>query len=310
MRTCILTNQKSGSHDKMQRVHDRLGTRPDITFLKPGPSDDVAQALRQAALSHDVFVAAGGDGTVHQLVNALFGRGRPFTLAVLPMGTGNDWCRTLGISLDVDEAIDDLLAARERRMDLIEVTAPGLQVYCVNVASGGFGGQMQEALSESVKKRFGPLAYIAGAATKTTGNEGYRTELVFADGDTLSVDALNLIVANGRTAAGGLYVAPRANPEDGLLEVLVVRQASLKNLLGVAGRLLMGDYEESEDVAYWRAASVSVRSEPPMWFSMDGELYSPRQPVTFRALPGVLSVIVGRSYTSTGAEKTAPILLA
>ena len=122
-------------------------------------------------------MAAGGDGTVHAVVNGLapdFGGAR---LAVLPLGTGNDLRRSLAIPDDPLAALDLLDSGRERLIDVIRVETPSRSLYAVNTASGGFSGQLQEALTEEMKAAWGPLAYLRGAAAVLPDLTDYHTML-------------------------------------------------------------------------------------------------------------------------------------
>ena len=125
----------------------------------------------------------------------------------------------------------------------------------------------------------------------------YRTEIRYDGKAWESVPALNVIVANGRTAGGGTVVAPMANPEDGLLDVVIVRTGTMLQLSGVAARLLAGNYVESDIVTHQRARRVEIKSEPGMWFNVDGELIT-REPVVFFVEPQALQVVVGPEYKS------------
>lgn len=302
MRTFVLFNPKAGSAEMASAVRERLEGRPGVAVCQPANPHDVTGCVTEAVRGgYDTLVAAGGDGTVHAVVNALapdFGRCR---LAVLPLGTGNDLCRTLAVPEDALEALAVLDAGRERRLDLMRVETGGRSWYAVNTASGGFSGQLHEALSAELKATWGPLAYLLGAVSVLPDLTGYHTTLALDDGPAERVEALNIIVANGRFAAGGWRVASRANPEDGLLDVVVVRNGPLLDLTAVAARLLAGDYLDSDAVSHARARRVRIASRPGMWFSIDGELAT-HEPVTFTAVPGALRVLVGPDYQ---AEPTA-----
>jgi diacylglycerol kinase (ATP) len=296
MRTFVLFNPKAGPAELAAAVRARLEARPGVTVCQPAAPGDVAGCVAEAVRGgYETLVAAGGDGTVHAVVNALapdFGRCR---LAVLPLGTGNDLCRTLAVPEDALEALEALDAGRERRLDLMRVETGGRAWYAVNTASGGFSGQLHEALSDGLKATWGPLAYLLGAVSVLPDLTGYRTTLALDGGPAERVEALNIIVANGRYAAGGWRVASRANPEDGLLDVVVVRNGPLLDLTGVGARLVAGDYLDSDAVWHARARGVRVASEPGMWFSIDGELAT-HEPVAFTAVPAALRVLVGRDY--------------
>jgi diacylglycerol kinase (ATP) len=297
MRTFVVFNPKAGSAHLVDAVRARLESRPGVTLCQPEAPGDVTGCVAAAVRGGcNTLVAAGGDGTVNAVVNALapdFGRCR---LAVLPLGTGNDLCRTLAIPEDALEVLD---AGRERRLDLMRVETAGRSWYAVNAASGGFSGQLHEAMSDDLKATWGPLAYLLGAVGVLPDLTGYHTTLALDGGPAQRVEALNIIVANGRYAAGGWRVASRADPEDGLLDVVVVRDGPLLDLTAVAARLVAGDYLDSDAVWHGRARSVRVASEPGMWFSVDGEAVT-SQPLTFTAVPGALRVLVGPDYQAGG----------
>ncbi len=296
MRIFVVFNRKAGSARTAVALRERLTARGDVTLREP---DSPEETRRQTAWAReegfDLIVAAGGDGTVHDVVNGLapdFGGAR---LAVLPLGTGNDLRRSLAIPDDPLAAVDLLDSGRERLIDLFCVETPTRSLYAVNTASGGFSGQVQEALTEEMKAAWGPLAYLRGAAAVLPDLTDYHTTLALDGGPAERVEALNVIVANGRFAAHGWRVASRADLEDGLLDVVVVRYGPLFNLTEVAAELLAGDYLESGQVTLRRAGRVRIQSRPEMWFSIDGERVGDG-PITFTVVPHALRVIVGPEY--------------
>jgi diacylglycerol kinase (ATP) len=306
MPTCIILNSRAGSAEAADGLRPALAGRPDVRLCEPDSADEVRGCVAGALKAGcDTLVAAGGDGTVHTVVNALaddFGRAR---LGILPLGTGNDLCRTLAIPPDPVAALALLDAGAERRLDVIRADLAGRTLYCANVAAGGFTGQMQELLTEGVKAWWGPLAYLRGAVNVLPNLTDYHTTLSLDDGPVERIEVLNVLVANGRFAGAGLQVAPRANPEDGLLDVIAVFYRPLLDLTGVAALLLAGDYLSSDHVLHQRARRVHLASEPAMWFSIDGELVSSAT-ATFTVRPGALCVLVGPDYTPDPAAAVAP----
>jgi diacylglycerol kinase (ATP) len=296
MRICIFANARAGSAPAAADLREQLAGQSPYLWREPASAAELRETVAEAlAAGCDTLVAAGGDGTVHALVNTLaphFDRAR---IGVLPLGTGNDLCRTLAIPLEPFAALEALEAGRERRLDLMRVETPTRRLYCVNVAAGGFTGQIQEAMTEDVKAWWGPLAYLRGAANVLPNLTGYHTHLRLDDRPSQEVEVLNVLVANGRTAGGGLSVAPLANPEDGLLDVITVCYGPLLDLTGVAALLLAGNYLESEWVMHQTARRVEVVSTPGMWFSIDGEPLT-QEAITFTLLPRVLRVLVGANY--------------
>jgi diacylglycerol kinase (ATP) len=299
MRVFVLFNAKAGSARSADAVRQLLAARVDVTVVTPrSPEETRREAARAKADGYDCIVAAGGDGTIHNVVNGLapdFGRAR---LAVLPLGTGNDLRRTLAVPEDPTEALGLLDTGSVRRIDLFRVETPLRTFYGVNTASGGFGGQVLGAVTEEMKAAWGPLAYLRGAAAVLPDLRDYHTLIRFDDGPEERFEALNVIVANGRFAAHGWRVASRADIEDGLLDVIVVRYGPLFDLTAVAAQLLAGDYLDSGQVTLRRARRIRIESRPPMWFSIDGELTG-EEPITSTVLPKALDVIVGPEYHPT-----------
>ncbi len=304
MRIFVIFNSKAGSAKSAEALRARLKERGNVTLVEPeSPEATRLAAARAKQESYDMIVAAGGDGTIHAVVNGLgpdFGGAR---LAVLPLGTGNDLRRTLAIPEDPLEALNLLDGGAERLIDVFRVDTPSQSCFGVNTASGGFSGQMQEALTKEMKATWGPLAYLRGAVAVLPDLTDYHTLIQLDDGPAERVAAINVIVANGRYAAHGWNVASQANPEDGLLDVVTVHSGPFFDLTAVAAQLLGGDYLNSDHVTLRQARRVQVQSRPEMWFSIDGEPIG-EEPITFTVIPRALRVIVGADYRPDAVTQT------
>jgi diacylglycerol kinase (ATP) len=221
MRPYVVLNPGAGSADP-DAVAAALSRLPAaVVGACEAPGDAPRLAVEAARAGFDPVVAAGGDGTVSAVAHGLSSLTSPPRLAILPLGTGNDLARTLAIPLAIDEAVDALLAEIVRSIDLIDVESDDkTRTTAINVSAGGFSGEVDEAMTSERKRRWGPLAYVWTALQVLPDIESYRTRLWLDGGPLLEIDALNVIVANGRTVGGGRAVAPLANPEDGLLDVV------------------------------------------------------------------------------------------
>lgn len=292
-RAVVIANPNAGSAAS-------LGETAGLTVWRTErPGHALELARRAVAEGYDTVVAAGGDGTVTEVVDALVPTEGRVRLGVLPLGTGNDLARSLAIPLDPAEALATLAAGAERTIDVIRVEPDdGPASYVVNVAAGGFSGQVDEVMDAEAKERWGPLAYVWSAAKVLPELTSWATTLTL-DGEVLRVDALNIVVANGRTVAGGRSVAPDADLEDGLADVIIVRAASALDLTVIAARLAVGNYLESPAVERHRVRRARIESEPGMLFNVDGELLT-RAACTFTVLPGALRVVVGEGYARPG----------
>ena len=299
MRTWVIINPKAGegSTRAADAVQRWASDRENVVCRESGDASS-GQEVIGAALDDgaDQVVAVGGDGTVNAVVNELQSREADVRLGIIPLGTGNDLARTLDIPQgDVYAALNTLEAGREVQIDGFRLETDGAMRYGINASAGGFSGQVDEALTPEMKSAWGPLAYLVGAAQVFPDLQDYATYITVDDASKQRVRALNIVVANGRTAAGGRPVAPTANPCDGLLDVVIVKRGNVGELAEVATRLVAGNYLESPLVMHQRVRRIEVASDPGMWFNVDGELLT-NKPVAIQVLPGCQRVVVGPGF--------------
>ncbi|MBC7835308.1 MAG: diacylglycerol kinase family lipid kinase, partial [Phycisphaerales bacterium] len=246
-----------------------------------------------------------GDGT---LSGALDGLGRAtgatfrgVTLGLIPLGTGNDFARSIGVPLETDAAVKTLLARHTRDLDLVRLITTDEHGnahqprFFINAAAAGLSGVVSEQTGGDLKETWGKLAYAITAAKVLPQRDVYSLSIEL-DGpqgpETLGVDALGMMVGNGRTAAGGVPVTPWAELDDGLLEVLVAPRMAMADLALVMASVLASTHRDHESLITRRAHSLRVTSDPPMPISADGELMGVT-PATFEVIPRALTVIVG-----------------
>lgn len=292
----IILNPTAGRARRYPCVVDDLLRLPGAELrrtCRPGHATVLArEAVREGC---SPLVAAGGDGTVHEVVNGLAaGRGTaPDTaLALVPLGTGNDLARTLGVPLDPHEAVESLGGGRIRRVDLLRARAGGGdRRHLANFAIGGFAGDVADRVTPEARRRWGGLVYLRAIAAGLPSLRRYRTRLV-VDGEPLPpAELLAVIVANGRWVGNGIPAAPRAEVDDGRLDLVAVRGDVPARVPLTVARVLTGRHLKAPGVLWRRARSVEVRSDPPMPLNADGQALG-TTPATFRALPGALRVLV------------------
>lgn len=295
MRTFVVLNPEAGGLDDAGAARETLARLPDTeVHVSESAEDGRSAAARAAEGGVGLVVAAGGDGTVHAVLNGLEPHLGDVRLAVVPLGTANDFVRSLSLPGDAEEAVEALRAGATRCFDVVEARTRdrAKPILCGNMAAGGFAGNMEEDAGEEVKERWGPLSYVRVAAEHLGGDlEVWRTELRAA-GTTVTRNLLNVVVANGRFAGGGIPAAPDADPTDGLLSLVWIQSVSGADLALMASRILAGEHRGADAVGTRRVRSVRVRPEREMPFSLDGERYVFRE-VDFRVRPGTLRVVVG-----------------
>ena len=288
----LVTNPAAGgtARDAVSAAAAVLRAEVDVTVVDAGSPADLDALLGRYAPGSCRLVVAGGDGSLHQVVAALHRQGRLAVdrpLGLIPLGTGNDLARTLGVPLDPAEAAVAYLAGRPRVLDLVTDDAGGVVVNVVHLGVGAEAARRATAL----KDRLGAAAYAVGSVAAGAGATGWHLR-VTVDDEAVHVDgeALMMAVANGRTIGGGAEIAPHAQPDDGLLDVVVATSTGLLARLGFAGALREGGHVERDDVTVVRGRTVTVTGDPfPV--NADGELQGPVTQRTWTVRPRAWSVV-------------------
>jgi diacylglycerol kinase (ATP) len=296
-RARVICNPTSGggSFDP-DEIRDELESLGVEWVQTEGPDDAIgaAEEWREGLL-----IVAGGDGTINDVVNGLGRADFPegVTLGILPAGTGNDLAATLRIPEDPGLAEDVIRQNRQRRLDVARVRSEGIgERFFINVATGGLGAEISDANDEELKKRWGKLSYLR-ASLEVARDFDVRDLTLYLDDAERRVKAVNIAVGNCRYTGGGWPATPKANPEDGLLDVVVIEALGVADLLELAPAALSeSDYLDSDGVLFVRAKEIRVETQPPgLEFTADGEIIG-NEPARFSILPRALNVLVGPEY--------------
>jgi diacylglycerol kinase (ATP) len=269
----------------------------ELDWVETEGPGDASEAARE--WPEGLLIVAGGDGTINDAVNGLGKAGFPggVTLGILPAGTGNDLAATLCIPDDPDEAEDVIRQGRVRTLDVARVRSAGIEErFFINVATGGLGAEISDANEGELKRRWGKLSYLRASLEVAKDFDVKELDL-YLDDELHRVQAVNVVVGNCRYAGGGWLAAPRANPEDGLLDVVIIEKLGLADLLQLApASMARADYLGKEGVFSARAKEIRVETQPPgLDFTVDGEVVGD-EPARFSVVPGALKVIVGPDY--------------
>jgi YegS/Rv2252/BmrU family lipid kinase len=269
----------------------------ELDWVRTEGPEDAIQAAGE--WREGLLLVAGGDGTVNDVVNGLGDAGFPedVTLGILPTGTGNDLAATLCIPEDADLAEDVVRQDRVRTLDVARVRSEGIgERFFINVATGGLGAEISLANEAELKERWGKLSYLRASLEVATDFD-VRELTLYLDGEKQEVRAVNVVVGNCRYAGGGWLAAPKANPEDGLLDVVIIETLGLADVLQLApASLARADYLGKEGVFFARAKEIRVETQPPgLEFTADGEVIGD-EPAEFSVIPRALKVIVGPGY--------------
>jgi len=295
MKPCIIVNPIAGSIKDLEVLLKKLRRlRPGELHLTHKSGDAETFARKAIRAGCDYVIAAGGDGTLNEVVNGIASprRAREICVGVVPLGTGNDFARSLGLPATLEENIDILRSKQTAPVDLVRVRSDRTR-YFVNVSTGGFSGLVNEKLTPKIKRAWGPLAYVRSAAAALPDLHAYRTTIVLDGMERLSIDLYNVIIANGRFVAAGLPIAPNADPSDGLLDLVLIPKLPKPELALLATEMVLGKHLSSNALIFRRAKKISVRSRPGMWFNVDGEAVG-NEPAVFQVVRRALNFVVSK----------------
>ncbi len=235
--------------------------------ISRAPGEAVALAAAAAASRCDLVLAAGGDGTINEVVNGIASSGWQPRLGIVPVGTANDFAAGLGIPHSVGEAVEVALRGRPIVVDAARVN----ERFFVNVSTGGFGAEATEAAAPDAKRKLGPLAYLMMGAKQFVGLKKRRARFLVG-GDVLHEgEFLVFAVGNARRTGGGTLLTPLARYGDGKLDIVIVPGLSRLDFLALMPDLRAGTHLESPYVLYVQAPSLRVESDRPLRVNADGE---------------------------------------
>ncbi|MFW6039528.1 MAG: diacylglycerol/lipid kinase family protein [Gemmatimonadota bacterium] len=297
---CVFYNPASGGRSAARTVEGFASDRA-VEIRSVGDPGSLAERVRETARDFDVVAAAGGDGTVGGVAAGLHlarrdAAGRVPPLAVVPVGTGNDFARDLGVPRDPADALESarkaLGAGRRRWVDLIACTSPrlpGERRYALNAVVGGLGGRVADLLTPALRRRWGRFAYLRAVLPELLR---CRTHAVVLQVDRLrfEVEVLLVVVAGGRYAAGGVPFAANADPGDGRADVVAIGRPPAPRLPLTLLRLLRGRHGNSDEVLEVRGRRVKLEAGGDFWMNLDGETWTAGS-AGFEVVPRALEVL-------------------
>jgi YegS/Rv2252/BmrU family lipid kinase len=280
-RICIIANPAARGVKPRLKSLERL-TRNVVIKTTKGPGDAEAQTERAVEQGYNTIVAAGGDGTVNEVVNGI--GSSPVALGILPMGTVNVFAMELGIPLN-------LLAAwkviRNRKIRLIDLASANGHLF-VQMAGVGADAQVVERNDRMVKSVLGPLSYLL-TATQVAAEKPPKLR-VFSHGRP-TMEGSFVLVGNGRFYGGPFSLFSEADNQDGLLDVCVFKSMNYLALMRYLRGLVFGSLTKFTDVAYFKTNYLLVKADRHVPLEADGEVAG-HAPVEFTIKHKKLRVLV------------------
>jgi YegS/Rv2252/BmrU family lipid kinase len=265
---------------------------------------DATEVTREALTNGTArIIAVGGDGTLSEVVNGYLDQhGRAINksaaIGLLPSGTGSDFRRSLGLR-GRDDSIGTLLSAETRLIDVARAEfrdqdGANAARFFINVASFGLGGDVSASVNrwrDSLPQWVGGRVRFIAAAVAALGRyRNIRVSIQFDDDREIQISSNLIVVANGRFAGGGMMLAPHAELDDGLLDVIATDEVTRWDVIKELPRIQRGGHLKNPKVTALRAREVSIYSEDPMAVDLDGEMVG-YTPVRIRLLPASIKFL-------------------
>lgn len=295
MKILLICNPQAGDglgRKRLPRIRDRFRAHRCALDLQltEYPGHGIA-LTREAELSrYDAVVAAGGDGTVHEVITGYYrnpGLKKP-PLGIIPAGTGNAFVRDMDlVGSDWERAVDTIVRGEARAVDVARFTTLDETRYSLNVLGVGFVSDVSET---AVRLKFlGSHAYLLAVLYRLLSLKTYPMRLTF-DGRSEHVDACFAVVSNSRYTGKSFFIAPGAKVDDGLLDLVVLKKISRWRVIRIFGTIFSGAHVREPEVSYHQARNISIDTQTPRVLNVDGEVLG-RTPIEIECLPRDLKLL-------------------
>ena len=228
---------------------------------------DATDAARIAVeRKFDVIVVAGGDGTINEVINGMAEQEHRPKLGIIPVGTTNDFCRALCIPRNIQKAVDVILENRLLALDIGRVN----EHYFMNIAGGGKLTELSYEVPSKLKTMLGQLAYYLKGVEMLPSLRPIKVQIEY-DGNFFEDEIMLFLVANTNSVGGFEKLAPSAEMNDGLFDLLILRKTNLAEFVRLASLALRGAHLDDDRIFYTRANRIKVNTEEKMQLNIDGE---------------------------------------
>lgn len=256
----------------------------EVLTSRPGEAAEIAH---REASDYESVVAAGGDGTVHEVVNGLICAGSPTALGVIPLGSGDDFAKLLA-----GDFLSRLANPRQKRFDVGRIVSGSQSRYFANGMDIGFGAHGARNVRRVPGFLTGFGAYLGALALTMLRYPLLEIRLQLDDAPPMEVVTAMTAVMNGTTFGGSFRVTPEARPDDGLLDLLIVDAVGRIGILQLVPKILKGAHAGDPRLRLARARRLRVESAAPLLVEADGEIaFENARQLEVEVLPGALRVL-------------------
>jgi YegS/Rv2252/BmrU family lipid kinase len=290
MKTLIFINPASAggkaiaSREEISSELDRLGVEYDI-HITNSLEDLVGTARKGLNSDYSNFIAVGGDGTLHHMVNVLAGSDK--NLGIIPMGSGNDIAANLGIPSDIKKCCRIIKQQNIGKLDLGLIND---KHYYLCIAGSGFDSEVNDLANNTKYPIKGPSKYTY-SVYKTLLTFSSKEFTVTSGGDKRNIYGMMIACANLSSYGGGMKIAPDASPLDGLFDICIIKKMSKLHFIKVFPKVFEGKHTDDPCVEIFRTSELKLESNYDFSVFADGE-YICKLPAVFKIAPGKLNFLL------------------
>ncbi|HJV47419.1 MAG TPA: diacylglycerol kinase [Bacillota bacterium] len=291
-RARLIYNPSSGREEFVKKLPEILDMFEQAGYetschATKGPGDATLAAQRAIQRGFDLIIAAGGDGTLYEVVNGMAERkGRP-PLGIIPAGTTNDFARAIGLPIrNVQKACEEIINGVPQPIDIGKIN----DKYFINIAGFGALTDLTYEVPSKLKTILGQLAYYMKGIEKLPfiRPSQVRIETEFR---VIEEEIMLFLISNSNSVGGLEKLAPHADLSDGKFDCIIVRKTTLPEFIRIASRVIKGDHIKEPDVIYFQTKRLKATSTANVMINLDGELGG-ELPIDFTALPSHIDVIM------------------
>lgn len=298
-RARLIYNPTSGREEMKRRLPDILqrleqGGIETSCHATIGEGDATMAAAEAADRGYDMIIAAGGDGTLYEVINGLANKPNIPPLGILPVGTTNDFARATGIPKHWEYACDLIIQQYTRPIDVGKAN----DRYFINIAGGGSLTELTYDVPSKLKTMVGQLAYYMKGMEKMTRLRPTELKFEAAGVGEFHDEFMMFLICNSNSVGGFERLAPDSLLDDGLLDVLLIRKCNLPEFIKLVTLALRGEHLNDPHVIHFRTNELKVTTPDYVQINLDGE-YGGVLPCTFSVLPSRLNIFADETGIST-----------
>lgn len=296
-RFAVIVNPRAAGGKAIKKLPEISATASSVTpeyllHVTSSIEDARLRACEFANLGIERIVAVGGDGTFNEVANGILESDARPSLGVVPIGTGCDLPRTLGVPTGIAESLVFAMSGDARPMDVGLAKTSTAERHFLNVAGMGFDAKVANRAQQK-KRLTGRNAYMVALAQQLT-DFGYIDVHIEVDGKEIVTKAVFVSIANAQFLAGGFHFAPMARIDDGLLDLAIIDDISLPGFVKAVPSVIRGKHLSNPHWSHYTTTHVKVTATTPALVQLDGEIVG-ASPAEFSIVPKAIDVVASWS---------------